>query len=53
LSVLLAAVPDRNVHAPWLAPTPPPDYPAPIVDLDATRHEALEAYRRMRADVAV
>ncbi|WP_354643704.1 cryptochrome/photolyase family protein [Kitasatospora camelliae] len=28
----LAGIPGRAVHRPWHLPTPPPDYPAPIVD---------------------
>jgi deoxyribodipyrimidine photo-lyase len=49
----LAEVPDRQVHAPWQADVPPVGYPAPIVDLDESRAAALEAYRSMRADVAI
>lgn len=29
------AVPHEFIHEPWLMPVPPPDYPAPIVDLKA------------------
>lgn len=50
----LAKVPDKFIHAPW---TMPPleqqlagcvigrDYPAPIVDHDVARHEALALYK--------
>jgi deoxyribodipyrimidine photo-lyase len=48
----LGALPDRQVHAPWQADAPPAGYPAPIVDLDESRAAALEAYLRMRAEVA-
>ena len=48
----LDSIADRHVHAPWLAQSPPSGYPAPIVDLDETRAEALDAYRRMRAECA-
>jgi deoxyribodipyrimidine photo-lyase len=47
----LAGVPGRHVHAPWQASPPPPGYPAPLVDLDASRRTALDAYRQMRAEV--
>jgi deoxyribodipyrimidine photo-lyase len=39
----------RFLHAPWKAPEPPADYPAPIVDHAVQRERALEAYRRARA----
>jgi len=41
----LADVPARFVHKPWLAPEPPREYPAPIVDHDFARLRALAAYR--------
>ncbi|MBN9544141.1 MAG: deoxyribodipyrimidine photo-lyase [Alphaproteobacteria bacterium] len=41
----LKNVPDRYIHHPWDAPTPPPDYPPPIVDLDQGRMRALESFR--------
>jgi deoxyribodipyrimidine photo-lyase len=49
----LARVPSRHVHAPWsLTPIERrgicPDYPPPIVDLDAARARALAAYERAR-----
>jgi deoxyribodipyrimidine photo-lyase len=40
----LERVDDRFVHAPWEAPTPPPGYPAPLVDLAAARARALAAF---------
>lgn len=48
----LAALPDALVHAPWETDVPPSDYPSPIVDLDASRAAALQAYQRMRAAVS-
>ncbi len=41
----LQEVPDRFVHAPWEAPNPPADYPAPIVDLAEGRARALAAFK--------
>ncbi len=54
----LAAVPTRHLHAPWRMSDAEQracgvlvdrDYPAPVVDPDASRQEALEAFRRMRS----
>ncbi len=39
----------KDLHAPWRAPAPPPDYPAPIVDHAAARAAALEAFGTIRA----
>jgi deoxyribodipyrimidine photo-lyase len=39
----------RFVHAPWKAPHPPRDYPAPIVDHAERRLEALRRYESVRA----
>ncbi len=44
----LASVPDRFIHQPWNAPTPPADYPTPIMDHAAGRARALAAYAAMR-----
>ena len=41
----LEQLPARYVHAPWTAPDPVPGYPAPIVDLNAGRVRALDAYK--------
>lgn len=50
----LAAVPDRYIHEPWRMPARVreeagfslgEDYPEPIIELDAGRQRALEAYR--------
>jgi deoxyribodipyrimidine photo-lyase len=40
----LRNVDDDYVHAPWLAPSPPRDYPAPIVDHAERRAEALRRF---------
>lgn len=45
----LRDVPDKYVHKPWLAPAPPPDYPAPIMDLARGRDRALAAFRALKA----
>jgi deoxyribodipyrimidine photo-lyase len=54
----LAALPDRWIHQPWAAPetelraagiTLGIDYPAPLVDHDAARQEALQAFAQIRA----
>jgi deoxyribodipyrimidine photo-lyase len=47
----LDAAADRHVHSPWLAPSPPKGYPAPRVDLNATRQAALDAYQAMRKEL--
>ena len=41
----LRDVDDRWVHSPWEAPSPPPDYPRPIVDLAEGRARALAAFK--------
>ncbi|MFC4252366.1 cryptochrome/photolyase family protein [Sinimarinibacterium flocculans] len=47
----LAHLPDKAVHAPWtMRDAAPRDYPAPIVDLAASRQRALDAFARMRED---
>jgi len=54
----LAHVPDRYVHRPWQMPADVQtaarcvvgkDYPGPIVDLSLARQQALDAYRRAKA----
>jgi deoxyribodipyrimidine photo-lyase len=45
----LAALPDKLIHAPWKAGRVA-GYPAPIVDLGATRERALAAFGHMRAE---
>jgi deoxyribodipyrimidine photo-lyase len=53
----LAALPDRWIHQPWAAPEPilkaagmtlGRDYPAPVVDLAASRREALVAWEQIK-----
>jgi deoxyribodipyrimidine photo-lyase len=41
----LAGMPDAWVHEPWLAPQPPGDYPAPILDHREARERTLARYR--------
>ncbi len=38
-------MPDRYLHHPWDAPTPPRNYPGPIVDLGEGRVRALQAFK--------
>lgn len=47
----LADLPDKYVHAPWTAPVPPADYPAPIVDLQKSRLMALEVFGKTKPKV--
>ncbi len=53
----LAALPDRQIHAPWEAPADAcreagvrlgRNYPAPIVDLKNSRQAALDAFARIK-----
>jgi deoxyribodipyrimidine photo-lyase len=44
----LRGVPDRYVHRPWEAPSPPRGYPAPIVDHAHQRLLALARYQAAR-----
>jgi deoxyribodipyrimidine photo-lyase len=45
----LAGLPDKAIHAPWtLRGAAPTGYPAPVVDLAASRERALAAFARMR-----
>lgn len=41
----LRVVPDRHLHAPWEMPTPPDDYPAPLIDHASARTRALNAFK--------
>jgi deoxyribodipyrimidine photo-lyase len=54
----VAALPDRHVHAPWLAPRSAREqagldsevfYPPPIVDLAESRRAALQAFEAIRS----
>ena len=36
------------IHAPWLLPSPPPEYPAPVVDHPVARAAALAAFAAIR-----
>lgn len=44
----LREVPPRFLHAPWKAPAPPRDYPAPLVDHAERRQEALRRFESVR-----
>ncbi|MBC7635177.1 MAG: deoxyribodipyrimidine photo-lyase [Acetobacteraceae bacterium] len=44
----LAGVADRFIHTPWLAPRPPRNYPAPIIDLATGRDRALAAFAALK-----
>ncbi|MCX7684683.1 MAG: DNA photolyase family protein [Acetobacteraceae bacterium] len=48
----VAALPDRFVHRPWEAPSPPPGYPKPVVEHAAARARALAAFAAIRRDAA-
>jgi deoxyribodipyrimidine photo-lyase len=39
---------EDTVHAPWLAESPPRDYPAPIVDHAERRAEALRRFEAVK-----
>ncbi|MGB1310970.1 MAG: FAD-binding domain-containing protein, partial [Leucothrix sp.] len=47
----LGKLSDKEIHEPWLLPEAKRggiDYPAPIVDLAASRQRALEAYSKIK-----
>ena len=41
----LSHLPGKSIHRPWLASPRPPDYPAPMIDLDAGRDRFLRTAR--------
>ncbi len=45
----LRDVPAAFIHAPWTMPTPPRDYPAPLVDHHHARDRALAAFAAIKA----
>jgi deoxyribodipyrimidine photo-lyase len=45
----LENLPDKYIHRPWAAPTPPGNYPASIVDLAKGRERALMAFKALKA----
>jgi len=56
----LAELPDKYLHKPWLAPSEVlaqadiilrSTYPEPIVDLKASREQALTAFKTLRENV--
>ncbi len=44
----LSGLPARYIHAPWKAPSPPRDYPPPMVDHAAARVRALNAFASIK-----
>ncbi|MDE2362474.1 MAG: deoxyribodipyrimidine photo-lyase [Hyphomicrobiales bacterium] len=44
----LKDVPDKFIHRPWDAPTPPQSYPPPIVDHAMARARALAAFEKLK-----
>jgi deoxyribodipyrimidine photo-lyase len=44
----LTDVPDRFIHAPWKMPSPPVDYPPPVVDHAAARERTLARFGAIR-----
>lgn len=44
----LEAVPVKYIHEPWAMPTPPKQYPAPIVDRTIARERTLAAFKAVR-----
>jgi deoxyribodipyrimidine photo-lyase len=49
----LASVAPEFIHEPWKAPTPPANYPAPIVDLQTAARAAKERIYGKKAEKAV
>ena len=49
----LASVAAEFIHEPWLAPTPPGNYPEPIVDLKTATQEAKDKIYGKKSDAAV
>ena len=48
----LARVAPEHIHVPWEMDTPPPDYPAPIVDHNFARARAMAAFQTIKKDNA-
>jgi deoxyribodipyrimidine photo-lyase len=44
----LRAVETRNIHQPWQTPTPPANYPKPMIDHGLARDRALAAFQKIR-----
>lgn len=42
-------VPDEDIHEPWLMPTKPRDYPAPMVNLEIARKRALQTFNEIKS----
>lgn len=45
----LADVPVKFIHKPWEMENPPQNYPAPIVELSASRDRALKAFEMLKS----
>ena len=48
----IASLDNKFIHQPWQSGSPPADYPAPMVDLKATRERALERWQEIRNEQA-
>jgi deoxyribodipyrimidine photo-lyase len=48
----IASLDNKFIHQPWSSGSPPTDYPAPMVDLKATRERALERWQAIRNNQA-
>jgi deoxyribodipyrimidine photo-lyase len=48
----LSRLPDKLIHAPWNAPSPPRNYPSPIIDLAFGRARALDALKTITKSAA-
>lgn len=44
----LANIPNKWIHSPWEAPTPPMDYPPPIINHSESRKKALALYQKIK-----
>ena len=45
----LTQVDPKKIHKPWTLPSPPENYPRPMIDLADGRNRALKAYETMKA----
>lgn len=46
----LAGLDHKRIHQPWAGGVPPKGYPRPIVDLKASRQEAITRFRALKRD---
>jgi deoxyribodipyrimidine photo-lyase len=49
----LARMPTAYVHRPWLSPTPPRDYPPPLIEWSSAAREAARRVHALRRTAAV